>query len=319
MTNVLILGGTAWLSGRVARRWIDSGATVTCLARGARAVPEGAAFVHADRDVSEPYRDLHGEWDEIVDVSRHAHHARGAVEALGARTARWTYISSVSVYADDATPGTDESADTVAPAHDGDEYEYGAQKLESEEAVRTLGERARIVRPGLIVGPGDPSDRFGYWAAAFARAADGPVLVPRVEGRAAQVIDIDDLVSFVVEGESSAPVNAIGDVHELGHVLNAVRAATTHSGETVTAEDEWLEAHGVEFWAGERSLPLWLPMDMGGFMTRSNATYLAAGGTLTPLSETIARIVEDERSRGVHRERRAGLSRDQELALLGAL
>lgn len=319
MTDVLILGGTAWVSGLIARRWIDSGAHVTCLARGTRPVPEGAVLVRADRDASEPYRDLHGEWDEIVDVSRHARHARGAVEALGRRTARLTYVSSVSVYADESTEGADETAPTLAPAQDGDEYEYGAQKVASEEAVRTLGEKARIVRPGLIVGPGDPSDRFGYWAAAFDRAADGPALVPRVEGRRAQVTDVDDLVSFLIEGESSAPVNAIGDVHELGHMLDAVRAATTHSGEVVTAEDGWLEAHGVEFWAGERSLPLWLPMDMGGFMTRSNAGYLAAGGMLTPLAETIARIVEDERSRGVHRERRAGLTRDEELALIEAL
>ncbi|GGD81095.1 NAD-dependent epimerase/dehydratase family protein [Microbacterium murale] len=319
MTNVLILGGTAWVSGLITRRWIDSGARVTCLARGTHPVPDGAELVRADRDDAEPYRDLHGEWDEIVDVSRHAHHARGAVEALGARTARWTYVSSASVYADEATPDTDESAETVAPAQDGDEYEYGAQKRASEEAVLALGERARIVRPGLIVGPGDPSDRFGYWAAAFDRAADGPVLIPRVEGRKAQVIDVEDLVSFLVDSESFAPVNAIGDVHELGHVLDAVRAATTHSGKVVTAEDEWLEAHGVEFWSGERSLPLWLPMDMGGFMTRSNAAYRAAGGTLTSLETTIARIVDDERTRGVHRARRAGLTRDEELALIDAL
>lgn len=319
MKNVLVLGGTAWVSGLVARRWIDSGARVTCLARGTHTPPEGAVLVPADRDDPEPYRELKGEWDEIVDVSRHAHHARGAVEALGARTARWTYVSSVSVYADEVTPNADESAETVAHAQDGDDYEYAAQKLASEETVRTLGERARIVRPGLIVGPGDPSDRFGYWAAAFDRAADGPVLIPRVEGRRAQVIDVDDLVSFLVDGDSSAPVNAIGDVHELGHVLDAVRAATTHSGEVVTAEDERLEAHGVEFWAGERSLPLWLPADMGGFMTRSNAAYVAAGGTLTPLAVTIDRIVADERTRGVHRARRAGLTHEQELALIETL
>jgi nucleoside-diphosphate-sugar epimerase len=282
-------------------------------------VPEGAVLIRADRDGAEPYAEVRGEWDEIVDVSRHAHQARGAVDALGARTARWTYVSSVSVYADDTVPGTDESAATLEPAQDGDEYEYGAHKVASEHIVRTLGERARIVRPGLIVGPGDPSDRFGYWAAAFVRAEAGPVLVPRVEGRSAQVIDVDDLVSFLVDGDSSAPVNAIGDVHELGYVLDAVRAATTHSGETVTADDEWLESRGVEFWSGQSSLPLWLPMDMGAFMTRSNAAYLAAGGTVTPLETTIARIVDDERARGVHRARRAGLTRDDELALIEAL
>lgn len=319
MTNVLILGGTAWVSGRIARRWIDSGARVTCLARGTHPVPEGAVLVPADRDDADPYHHVHGDWDEIVDVSRHAHHTRSAVEALGGRAAGWTYVSSTSVYADDATPATDESADTLRPAHDGGQYEYGAHKVASEQVVRALGEQARIVRPGLIVGPGDPSDRFGYWAAAFSRAADGPVLIPRVEERAVQVTDVDDLVSFLVNGDSTGTVNAVGDVHEFGQVLDAVRTATAHSGDVVTAEDQWLEEHGVGFWAGERSLPLWLPRDKRGFMTRSNAAYRAAGGTLTPLGKTIARVVDDERARGVQRERRAGLTREQELALLDAL
>ena len=319
MTKVLILGGTGWLSGLIASRSIDTGAQVTCLARGTHPAPEGAALVRADRDDADPYGELLGEWDEIVDVSRHVDHARGAVAALGARAARWTYVSSVSVYADDATPGMDESAETLAPAQDDDDYEYGAQKVASEAVVRTLGDRARIVRPGLIVGRGDPSDRFGYWAAAFDRAADGPVLVPRVEGRTTQVIDADDLVSFVVDGHSSDVIDVVGDVHELGHVLDAFREATAHSGAVVAAKDEWLEAHGVEYWAGERSLPLWLPMDMAGFTTRSNSAYRAAGGTLTPLEKTIERIVDDERARGVNRERRAGLTRAQEMALLTAL
>lgn len=319
MTNALILGGTAWLSARIATRWIEAGAKVTCLARGTHPVPEGATLVRADRDSADAYDDLQSEWDEVVDVSRDVRHARGAVEALGTRTARWTYVSSTSVYADEATPDTDETAEKLKPAQDGDEYEYGAHKVASEQIVRTLGDRARIVRPGLIVGPGDPSDRFGYWAAAFDRAADSPVLIPRVDGRAAQMIDIDDLVSFVVNGDWSGTVNAVGDVRELGHVLDAVRAATAHTGEAVTAEDQWLEGQGLNFWSGERSLPLWLPMDMGGFMTRSNAAYLAAGGTLTPLETTIARIVDDERARGVDRERHAGLTRADELPLLAAL
>jgi hypothetical protein len=108
-------------------------------------------------------------------------------------------------------------------------------------------------------------------------------------------------------------------VQELGTVLDAFRTATAHTGEIVEADDEWLEAHGVSYWAGERSLPLWLPMDMGGFMTRSNAAYRAAGGALTPLATTIARVVDDERARGVHRERRAGLTRVDELSLLAAV
>ncbi|MDF2508901.1 MAG: reductase [Microbacterium sp.] len=317
MTDVLILGGTGWLSGRIARRWLDAGASVTCLARGERPAPHGAVLVHGDRDDPASYITLAGrDWDHVVDISSRAEHVAEAVGALGDRAARWTYVSSMSVYSDDETVGTDESAPRHRPARPGDEYEYGPQKAAAEDAVGTLGDRALIVRPGLIVGDDDPSDRFGYWAAAFARAGAEPVLLPPLDGRSAQVIDVDDLADFIVATTRSGPVNAIGDEHPLGDVLNAVRAAAAHAGETVVAEENWLVAHGVEYWAGPRSLPLWLPPEMTGFMTRSNTAYREAGGRLRPLAETIRTVLADERARGIDRGRRAGLTRAEESALL---
>lgn len=317
MTDVLILGGTGWLSGRIARRWLDEGAAVTCLARGTRPVPEGAALVVADRDAPDAYTDLAvRDWDHVVDISSHAAHVEHAVEALGDRTARWTYVSSVSVYSDDATVGTDESAPRHPPAVSGDEYEYGAQKAAAEDAVLHLRERALVVRPGLIVGDGDPSDRFGYWGAAFARAGSEPVLLPPLEGRRAQVIDVDDLAAFIVTTAGSGTVNAVGDQHLLADLLDAVRAQAGHTGDTVVAEEDWLVAHDIEYWAGPRSLPLWLPPEMTGFMTRSNEAFRETGGSLRPLVDTIDRVLADERERGLDRERRAGLTRAQERALL---
>lgn len=320
MTDVLILGGTGWLSGRIARRWLDAGASVTCLARGERAAPDGAALVPGDRDDPEACAALAArDWDQVVDISSQAAHVAAAVAALGDRAGRWTYVSSMSVYSDDETIGADESAPRHPPAQPGDEYEYGAQKSAAEDAVATLAERALIVRPGLIVGDGDPSDRFGYWAAAFTRAGDEPVLLPPVDGRTAQVIDVDDLAAYVVTTSADGAVNAIGDVHPLADVLDAVRAASGHTGETIVASEEWLLAHGVEYWMGERSLPLWLPAEMTGFMTRSNALFRATGGELRPLSATIAQVVADERDRGVERSRRVGLTRAEERALLSEL
>ena len=321
MTDVLILGGTGWLSGRIARRWRDAGADVTCLARGGRAAPEGTRLVTADRDDPAAYAAVvTRDWDHVVDISSQAAHVEAAVAALGARAARWTYVSSMSVYADDdAAVGADESAPRHPPARAGEPYEYGAQKSAAEDAVRTLGETSLIVRPGLIVGDGDPSDRFGYWAAAFLRAGDRAVLLPPVRDRSVQVIDVDDLAAFVVSTGLTGPVNAIGDRHPLGEVLDRIRSAAGHAGEVVVADEEWLLAHDVQFWAGERSLPLWLPADMTGFMTRSNARFRANGGALRPLEETIALVVADERERGVDRERRAGLSRTEELGLLAAV
>lgn len=319
MTDVLILGGTGWLSGRIARRWLDAGAAVTCFARGERSAPDGAELVRGDRDDPEAYAALtRRDWDHIVDISSQASQVAAAVDAIGDRAARWTYVSSMSVYADDETVGADESAPRHPPAQPGDE-EYGAQKSAAEDAVGTLGDRALVVRPGLIVGVGDPSDRFGYWAAACTRAGREPVLFPPVDGRTVQVIDVEDLAAYVVAATTTGAVNTIGDAHPLADVLEAVRAAAGHAGDRVVAEEEWLVAHGVQYWMGERSLPLWLPADMTGFMTRSNARFHSTGGSLRPLAETIADVVADERSRGVDRARRAGLTRAEERTLLAEL
>lgn len=320
MTRVLILGGTGWLSGRIAQRWLDAGAEVTCLARGARPVPTDAVLVPGDREVSGAYDEVsHRDWDEVIDVSSVASHVQQAIEALGARAARWTYVSSMSVYADDTTIGTDERAPLQPSAQDGEEYDYGREKVAAEIAVRTLGDRAQIVRPGLIVGEGDPSDRFGYWAAAFDRAADEPVLLPPLSGRMTQVIDVDDVATYIVSGRGTGAVNAIGNAQPLAEVLRRVRAATGHTGELIEGDEDWLTEHGVSHWSGGRSLPLWLPADMPGFMARRNTAYTSSGGLLSPLDESIGRVVDDERARGIDRIRRAGLTRDDERALLAEL
>lgn len=317
---MLILGGTGWLSRRVAHHALADGWEVTCLARGTRPAPDGAVLVEADRDDPDAYADLTGAWDHVVDVSSHATPVAAAVEALGDRAARWTYVSSASVYADDATRGTDESAARHPAAAPGDAYDYGAQKVAAEDSViAAVGDKALIVRPGLIGGPGDPSDRFGYWPAAFARAATGTVLTPSLTGRDAQVIDVDDLAAYIVRSSATGPVTAVGHPHAIADVLDEARRAGGHSGRRVEAPDGALRAAGVEYWAGERSLPLWLPDDIPGFMSRSNARYLATGGTLRPLAETMARTLADERARGLDRPRRAGLSRRDEEAILAAL
>jgi nucleoside-diphosphate-sugar epimerase len=324
VTAVLILGGTGWLSGHVARGWIAAGAEVTCLARGGRPAPEGATLVEADRAEPGAYDVVaQRDWDEVVDISSDAGHVASACAALAARAAHWTYDSTLSVYAESDVEGADESAALLEPARPDDEYDYGRAKVAAEASVReALGERAAIVRPGLIVGPGDPSDRFGYWVARFAAAADGPVLVPETQGRSAQVIDVRDLADFVVEvgrHRWTGIANAIGDSVPLGDLLADARAAAGHTGDLRHADDEWLQAHDVRFWMGPRSLPLWLPADMNGFSTRTNAVYRGAGGGLRPLTDTLRDTLADERERGLDRERRSGLTREEELAVIAEL
>lgn len=323
MTETLILGGTGWLSGRIAARWAARGASVTCVARGGRATPAGTRLVVADRGAPSAYDELaRGVWDEVVDISSHPRHVQEAVDALGHRAAHWTYVSSLSVYAANDRAGTDESEALAEPAENGDPEDYSRAKSACEASVSALGERAAIVRPGLIVGPGDPTDRFGYWPARFALAGDAPVLVPAGEGLSAQVIDVDDLADFIVDAGSRSwhgVANAIGPTMPLADMLATARRVAGHTGEVVHAPASWLASHGVAPWAGPRSLPLWLPEDMPGFATRRNDAYLRAGGAIRLLQDTVARVLADEEARGLDRPRRAGLAREEELELLAQL
>ena len=327
MTDVLILGGTGWLGGRVATAWLDAGASVTCLARGARDAPYGGRLVRADRTAPGAYDEVRTrDWDEVVDVSSRAAHVAAAAGALRESARHFTYVSSVSVYARDDEPGADERAalaDPADPADPGADGDYAGQKAAAEDAVRAeFGHRGAIVRPGLIVGPGDPTDRFGYWPARFALAGAEPVLVPDEPDARVQVIDVDDLAAFIVaigRAGFTGAVNAVGASVPLGEVLRLAREASGHTGDLVAASPEALLAHGVGYWAGPRSLPLWLPAEATGFATRSNATYRLLGGALRPLDETIARTLDDERSRGLDRARAAGLIRGEEIELIAAL
>ncbi len=238
MTDVLVLGGTGWLSGRIAERWADAGAAVTCLARGGREAPYGTTLVVADRDDPGAYDAVDGrDWDEVVDISSNPVHVAAAVTALGERAKHWTYISTVSVYAANDVPGADETAELLAPAGPDEEDDYGQAKVRAEASVRAaLGFRAAIVRPGLIVGPGDPTDRFGYWVGRLALAADGDVLVPDTTDRGAQVIDVDDLAAFVQaigRERWTGVVNAVGDPIELAEVLRLAREVAGHTGALV--------------------------------------------------------------------------------------
>jgi 2'-hydroxyisoflavone reductase len=320
--DVLVLGGTAWIGRLVAERLAARGDRVTCLARGTGgSAPSGTRFVAADRDRPDAYDEVAGRgWDEVVDLTSSAEHAREAVAALGDGARHWTLVSTVSVYASVAHPGDDETAALVEPV---DLEEYGQAKVAAERAVTAaLAGRRMIVRPGLITGPGDDSDRFGYWTARFALAGDGPVLVPDASGRRSQVIDARDLADLVVEAGVrgfDGVVDAVGESVSLADVLDLAAEAAGSTGERVVASDARLEAADVRHWAGPRSLPLWLPRDAAGFLARSDEGIRALGVRRRPLAETMRDVLADERGRGLDRPRRSGLARDEELEALATL
>jgi 2'-hydroxyisoflavone reductase len=330
--RILVLGGTAWLGGEIARAGVTAGHDVTCLARGESGeAPEGARLVRADRAEPDAYDSVASlNWDLVADVSRHPGQVRSATAALAERAQTYAFVSSGNVYADHATPGADESAELMQPL-DGDVMEtmdsYGPAKVACERAVLDAfgPERAVIVRAGLIGGPGDASGRTGYWPWRFARPSmdDATVLVPTLGDAPTQIIDVRDLASWIVSaagGRVHGVFNATGDVVAFDEHIATAREVAGHVGPLAEAAPEWLLAHDVNPWMGERSLPMWLPMpEYAGFSARDNAAARAAALQSRPLRETLADTLAWELAQGAERERGAGLSDEDERALISEL
>lgn len=326
--EVLVLGGTAWLSGTVARLALEQGHRVTCLARGTSGMaPPGAELAHGDRDTGGAYAAVADrDWDLVLDVSRQPLHVRTALEALAGRARHWVFVSTISVYADDSTPGQDEAAPVHQPwsgAGLAAAEDYGPAKVACERAVLGAFPGALVARAGLIVGYGDPSDRFGYWPGRTAAAApDEPVLVPPPSSPC-QVIDVVDLAGWLLRvglAGTGGVLNATGPARTLGQVLEECRRVAGTRPRLVSAEDAWLLAHGVEPWMGPGSLPLWLPQhEYAGHARRERARAVAAGLTTRPLAETVRDALRWERELGLGRDRLAGLSPDRERELLSRL
>ena len=320
--RTLILGGTAWLGREIAAQLVAEGQSVACLARGTSgSVPAGAKLEKADRSEPVAYDAVRNQtWDDVIELSYSQDFVRGALEALSPVAAHWTLISSVSVYASSSEPDADEMAAVVEPVELSD---YGQAKVAAERTTaEAVGDRLLIARPGLIGGPGDTSDRFGYWVARFALAADEPVLTPTTEARTVQVVDVRDLAIWIVAAGRKALIgtfNVVGNRHGLRATLAEAMAIAGYTGRTVEATDEWLVKHNVNYWAGPRSLPLWLPELDSGISQRSNTAFLEAGGALRSLSDTLTDTLGDEQRRGFDRQRRSGLTREEELVLLDSL
>jgi 2'-hydroxyisoflavone reductase len=321
MATFLVLGGTSWVGGRIAEEVLGRGHDVTCLARGESGdAPTGASFVQADRSAPGAYEQVTGQrWDHVVDVSRQPGQVRSAIAALGPLASHWTFVSTVSVYADQSVALTEDSP-LLAPLDGevaGDE-QYGEGKVACEAAVGRLP-HSLIVRAGLVGGPGDRSDRLGHYVSRFALAGDEPVLVPDVLAQPMQVIDVRDLANWIVRSAESGVtgiVHGVGEPTTVGALIGLSADVAGFTGEQVAADEDWLSAHEVGQWAGPRSLPLWLPASHHGMGMMDDTRALAWGLDRRPLAETLRDSLVDERRRGLGRARRAGLTRADELKLL---
>lgn len=325
--RLLVLGGTAWLGSYVVREALARGHEVVALARGeAGVVPNGATFVRGDRSTADGYASLEGDFDAVVDVTRMPVHMRTALAALETRAQHWVFVSTCSVYAGHDLPGADESAELL-PALEGDEWEpeqYGEGKVACEQLLLAAvgADRAFVARSGLIAGPDDISDRTGYWPLRFAQPAttDGSVLVPDSPDLRTQIIDGRDLAAWLVtaaEERTSGIYNAMGRDIPFADYIATVRQTVGHTGPTVLVDQAWLTEHEVASWSGERSLPIWMPLpEYAGFMTRSVEAAFANGLTTRPLAETIRDGLAWEMQQGPGRQRKAGLTPDEEQQLI---
>jgi nucleoside-diphosphate-sugar epimerase len=333
--RLLVLGGTVFLSRAVAQEALARGHVVTCACRGESGeVPDGARHLRWDRSGgARPPADLDpSAYDAVVDVARQPSWVRAAVEAVP--DAHWVFVSTINVYADDSTPeGRPGELPLREPQPedvdlDVDPEAYGALKVACEQLVSAGAASAMIVRPGLIVGPGDPTGRFTYWPARLADTAKHPeVLMPGEPDDSVQVIDVRDLAAWIVdsaEHRRTGTFDGTARPTTRAAFTDAVAAAARELGlldpttTTYTVVDQrFLQAHDVAPWSGPRSVPLWLPMpEYAGLMAHDVAASYEAGLVTRPLSETARDTLEWLSA--APDATVTGLTRDEERAVLDA-
>ena len=324
--NILILGGTIFLGRHLVDAALARGHEVTLFNRGQHN-PDlfpNVEKLRGDRDGNlDALRDRW--WDAVVDTCGYVPRiVRASAELLAGAVSHYTFVSSLSVYAATRQPGTYESA-TVGRLQDETVEEitgetYGPLKALCEQAAeRVMPGRVLNVRPGLIVGPFDPTDRFTYWPARVARGGD--VLAPGRPDRQIQLIDVRDLAEWIVravENNLTGVYNADGPDYALsmGTLLDASKAVSGSNAHFVWVEDQFLIDSGVQPWS---EVPLWIPEsdpDAAGFFAFDCRKAISAGSTFRPLADTIRDTLAWDATRPSDREWRAGLKLEREAELL---
>ena len=310
--KLLVLGGTRFLSRETASQALARGWDVTCACRGESGpVPDGATHLPWDRAEDAPAALVDGDWDAVVDVTRLPSHARRAVAA--APGAHWVFVSTVSVYPDNSSPAMEPLAEPITEDVDlaVDPEAYGGMKVACEQVVQSGASSSVVARPGLIVGPGDPTGRFAYWPQRLARG--GEVLAPGRPEDLVQVVDVRDLARWLLdlaESRTTGVFDAVGRPMPFGELLAGVAAGVGTDPELTWVDQAFLEEHEVVPWAGEGSLPLWLPRpEYDGMLAHDPGPAEAAGLRLRPVAETAAGCLDSP----VH-----ALSAESEAELLAA-
>lgn len=336
--KMLVLGGTGFLGPHVVRHALARGHEVTLLNRGKsqpHLFPE-LEKLRGDRRLpgGEGLAALGGSrrWDAVIDTwPVMPRLVRESTALLRERAEHYLFVATVNVYDGAPPPGADEEDRKAVTTVETEEFSpeiYGAYKWRCEQIVaEAFAGRSASLRPCLIIGPGDPTDRFTYWPLRMERAAKEAaarhVLAPHAADEPVQLIDARDLAAFAVrcaETRAVGAFNALGDVMPAGEMLAACARAAGATPDLAWVPWEFLKSQGVQPW---QELTAWVPdvePEFKNFHRRSNARAKAAGLAFRPLEEAardtlawFASLPEPRRAAP-----RAGLAPEKEAAVLAA-
>ena len=324
--RILILGGTRFIGPYQVKYALDRGHEVSIFTRGRTEPPFFHDYFerveHLIGDRNDDLSALEGrEWDAVIDNSASIPRwVAMSTELLQGQVGRYLFVSSISAYADYALVGIDESYPVGQLSSPDAENEYGPGKARCE-AINTeaFGDGAINVRPGLIVGPGDNTDRWTYWPVRVARG--GEVLAPNSPADPVQNIDARDLSEWIVrlveQPGTGGTYNATGEVQQFGAMLEEVRAALAADATFTWVSTEFMAEHGVRPWG---HMTNWVPPqgESIGMNQVSVAAAMAAGLTFRPIGDTARDTMEwwntlPEERRG---QMRAGLPAELEAEVL---
>jgi 2'-hydroxyisoflavone reductase len=335
--RILVLGGTGFIGPYQVRYAVDRGHQVTVFNRGRRQAGLPDSVEHLQGDRNDDLTALRGrEWDVVIDnPTTLPFWVRDAASLLRDQAEHYIFISTISVYGDTSQPGMDETtqlaryqgADPMAETMQTLQQNVGAlygplKALSEQEAERWFPGRTTVIRPGLIVGPGDPTDRYTYWPVRMARG--GEVLAPGTPADPVQIIDARDLSEWTIrmaERRVAGIFNATGPASEMGigEMLDGMRPLASGPVEPTFVPADFLAEQNVRPWA---DMPTWVPPvgSSAGFARVSIQRALREGLTFRPSPQTARDTLEWHRTRPAEQQAqlRAGLSAEREAEVLRA-
>ena len=322
MPTLLVLGGTNFLGRAVVAAALGLGHKVTLFNRAKSHPGLFPQAEHLRGDRNGDLTSLEGRnFDWVIDTSgQRPSQVRPTTRMLS--SSRYLYVSSISAYADKSTHGLHEMSPLVQPGPD-EELEkeemitYGERKVRCEQITReSMGELALIVRPCLIVGPHDITDRFTYWPMRFAQG--GRILAPGTPDDPIQWVDVRDLALFMLvllNLGATGIYNGVGPAKAgtIGQLMQVCADVCGAPCEVVWVPSQELEKFQVSAW---QDMPTWVPPlgESAGFVRVDNRKALQAGLRLRPLRETVKATWDWKRSTG--EAVKAGISREREMAVL---